>query len=489
MSVFSSASNRGRCDVLVVLGHVVHVRNFVASGFIEFLANQGLRLVVIAPEDLLETIRTLAPGVLEVVALEQGRLRASRRKLLHWLRIGSMVHRRRFIEYRKKLEWAASARFSQRLAIRFWTMVDHWMDAEAVAAAWVMRLPASRPAKRLVEQLSPRLVLWPTTISDPGDFEIVKASSEAKIPLLMFEGSWDNLVGKGGIWPRPKHLLVWGDFSRKYALEHHGFDGDQVTVTGPPHFDVYGKPQELLSREGWFKAHGLAPAKKLIFIGGTTVGSKAEPELIHLLSAWIDAGRIPPAYIWYRPHPKALVRRRFDREALAAIAHVVIDPGVEGAEHLPKGRWLVDSQDAAQRANALAACDVMLSSFSTVVLEAALLGKPSILVSFGKQASAQAGSIRSYLEFAHVRLLAETPWIQTAYQPVELEEKLNSLLMRFPPAAAESLRSFGATIAHCLDGQARNRLADVVLSMLDGPGNGKYQANKGLIAETMARTS
>jgi hypothetical protein len=454
---------RKSVDVLIVLGHELHVRNFVASGWLPQLLERGVRVAVVAPEYTVDAIGRLTgqPGIAR--SIEPFSISASKSTLLQWLRLASWYQgRRRHIEYRRKVEWQRPT-WRNRARLSALAVAARVTDPERVIRRLLDRLPIRRSAQQLIAGVDPAVVFWPTTLSHTAECDIIQAARRDGRRVVMFEGSWDNLVGKGPVWPRPTRLLVWGELSRSLARERHAFADSDIVVTGPPHFDVYGRPQALPSRVAWLRKQGLDPARRVIFFGGSTVETSSEPPMLRLLSDWISTGVLPPAYVWYRPHPRAIGRQAALIAEVASIPHVVVDPGVPKAEH-QSTVWVVHPADARQRAEALAACDVVLSSFSTVVVEAALLGKPSLLVAFGLVNGGVRPQPSKFADFAHVQYLSRSPSIRFAHSPAELQAALVRVMADDAGAAAAALRDFGLSIAHVSGEGAGARILNALLS-------------------------
>lgn len=443
-------------DVLVVLGHELHVRNFVASGWLRMLSTRGHRVMALVPAANVPAVERLIGDAADVRPIEPyapARLKIS---ALHWLRLASWVRgASRWTEHRRKLEWERPT-FDRRVALAAWRrMVRAQRNPEAAARRVVDALPISRAAKDLVHAVDPAVVFWPTTLSHYGEVDIIEAARRAGRTVLMFEGSWDNLLGKGPIWPRPDRVLVWGDMSASILHERHGFTSVQTDITGPPHFDVYG--QSVPERVDLLKRLGLDPAKRTILFGGSTLEMASELPTLRLVSGWIDTGLLPPSQIWYRAHPRGTMRQPGHAAEVAKVPHVIVDPGIPAGER-GANVWAVHADDATQRAWALAACDVMLSTFSTVVVEAALLGKPSLLVAFGMRNGVFEPRLPRYSDFGHVQYLTRSPWIRFTTAPDDLLTRLNRLLTAPSPEAPAELRAFAQTIAYVGDAGPRERI-------------------------------
>ena len=100
-----------RTDLLVVLGHVFHVRNYVAGDLLRRLQARDVRTALIVPEHLVTPVRAMVPEGMAVHSLAAAPLSAGRQRLLGWLRMGSMVGRRGRVEYQRKIAWSFSALF------------------------------------------------------------------------------------------------------------------------------------------------------------------------------------------------------------------------------------------------------------------------------------------------------------------------------------------------------------------------------------------
>ena len=436
-----------RADILVVLGHVLLVRNYVADGFLRELVTRGLKVAVIAPDDTHPFIRQLAPGLVALYPLSRYRPRRPRMWVLRHLRLGSFFARRTASAYALKLAFNRRLALDKRLAIGFWERMARVTDPEKLAKKWASALRPRRAALRLIREVSPRIVVWPTTISDPVDFEVVQAARLLRVPVVMCEGSWDNLVCKGAIWPRPGRLLVWGELSRNFARDEHGFTDAEIGVTGPPHFGVYNRVEDLMPRDEWLRRHDLDPARRVIFVAGTTIGRLVEPTLVHVISSLIDSGDLPPSYVWYRPHPK--VGDRFEGARCRDDPNVRIDPGVDNAHPTTGMNRIIDARETRQRAEAIAACDLVVSMFSTVVLEGALLGKPSILVDPESLEGSSSRPASSSQNYKHVQYLLRSPWIRLAPNLDALQPMLHEFLSLDPRSYAQPLRAFAQQVVCC----------------------------------------
>ena len=468
-----------KCDVLFVLSSPFHVRNYVTSGVVSELAERGLSVAVATHQASISLVASQVQKDVHLVPIDGVLPTESRRRHLRLLRIASFVHRRSRAEYRFKTRWQAGKLGLDLAATLLSHLTDGVSDSEQVAEKVLAALSPRKEALDMMSSLGPRLVIRPTTISETEDFELVQSAYKLGVPILMCEGSWDNFTSKGAIWPPPQLVLVWGEYSRQQAEESHGLSDGVVEVTGPPHFDVYGDPAALASRGEWFALHDLDPSKRMILFGGTTVGKFSDESfVVKLLSRWIDSGTLPPSYIWYRAHPRTRVRA--EQEGISSIPHVVVDPGVGEEDSLPQGNWSVHPMDAVQRANALNASDVLVSAFSTIIIEAALLGKPSVIVGFSDSDGPARPTIFPNLDFGHVKYLLRSEWIRGTTDKEQLLACLHQFLSPKSESQRDELRRFGLTIANCGDGMGRRRIEDSIQRMASGVRSGGVGARGGV---------
>ena len=222
--------------------------------------------------------------------------------------------------------------------------------------AWARRVEARLPIPpyicEAIRAARPDVFLWATMIhQDALENDFVRAAQTQGVPVLGAPASWDTLTTKGPFLTRPDRLIVWGAASARQAVEQHGFASEAVSAPGPPHFCPY--------------EDGPIPPGEGVLVAGTS------------LHYWPDEERIiaglrqalAPVEVAYRPHP----RRRG-----------AWDPDV----------WAVrrDLEPAA----------AIVAAFSTVVIEGALLGRPSLLVGFGVGPHGHALEHRHYDHMAHV---------------------------------------------------------------------------------------
>ncbi|HBH04890.1 MAG: hypothetical protein A2X36_05070 [Elusimicrobia bacterium GWA2_69_24] len=446
--------------VLAVLSHSLHIRNFVASGLLDLLRARGHRLTAVVPAAFVARVAADlgGEGAVSVEPLEPhvgGRVRQRVRAVL---RTASYVRREALSTYRHKLA-VRTRTVRGALEVRLLRALGRLGDLEAMARAAEAAIPVQRSAVALIRRTAPDTVLIPTFIHDALDVEIAKAARAAGVPVVGCPVSWDTLTSKGFFLVVPDELAVWGEDTLRHAVEYHGVAPERVAVTGPPHFDIYGPTWEAPGRARFLAARGIDPETRVILFAGTTVTYWAdEPLQLRALSGAIGRGELGRCLVWYRPHPRRSYR---DVSELAGLPGVWIDDQIMRQKVSSASSYSVEREDLAHYRGLIDACDGVVTSFSTLIIEAALMGKPSLVVAYGL-GDQTPDRLLQHSEYEHMRDVISTPGVTLCRSLPETLEGLRRIVRGDFAPYAEVLRKRASEIAHCLDGRARERLVEVI---------------------------
>ena len=447
-----------RC--LVALTHNLHVRNFLASGCLDELTGRGHALHLLVPGALRAAIGT-PPAVRRAVAVEAlepylpGRTRNVLRR--RW-RVGSFAARRHLKTYRHKIRLASgSPTFT--LQIHAFSLLGRFGDVERMWRRWEDRLPPRRTALALVRAVAPDVVFAPTLIHDGAEIELVKAARRLGVPSVGFASSWDTLTSKGAFAVPPDYLLVWGAENRQHAVAYHGFDAARVIVTGAPHLDVYADGFEAEPRAEFLARRGIPPDRRVLLFAGTTVTYwEDEPRLLRALSTAIDEGRLKDCVVWYRPHPRRPLRELPD---VAALPHVVMDDQMHRQKAEGVSSYSMRPEDLRHYRSLMDAVDGVVTAFSTMIVEAALRGKPSLVIGFGVD-QANAGRLIQHAEYEHSFHLLSTPGVVLCRDLDALLREAQRVCAGEYAELEGALRARADAIALNRDGGARARIVDAL---------------------------
>ena len=351
-----------------------------------------LRLLM--PGPLAEMARPWLPAKCEVFVTHGCQGGPIRRRIRGALRLGSMVAREpESVTYRHKLGQRRS--ILGKMEIALWRAIRRWANPENLARRVEAALPPKRHAREAVDGL--RLLLWPTLIhTDNAELDLVKSARTDRCQILSIPASWDNLTSKGGYLVKPDGLAAWGEASKGHAIRHHGFRADQVVVTGPLHWEGYAEsPHPLPELAG----------KPTVLVAGTSVNYWSDEWRI--LEALGQAGLTHDFRVLFRPHP---------RGAWGWHLRDVMPPGVSRDPQIERwiaqGRrgWSLDPADLAYYPHLMASVCAVVAAFSSMVIEAALLRKPSLLVAFGESRHGPGGA-GMHVNYQHIAEVAAWPGV------------------------------------------------------------------------------
>jgi len=449
--------------ILAVLGHSLHVRNFVASGCLGELAAHGHTLTVVMPRDLITEVRRFdaaAPLSLEPIEPHVPRgFVASARTLA---RMASFVQREHLKTYRHKVRLAVAASLKYRLSVPVFRALRRRRDLEVLVRrleGW--RAPGAA-SLALIDRVRPHLVFCPTLIHDGSDFDLLKAARIRGVPIAAFAATWDTLTSKGCFVVPPDALLVWGEESRRHAIEFHALAAERVVATGAPHLDVYGEGWPVEPRERFLAARGIDPAKRVVLFAGTTISYwQDEPGQLRALSTAIAGGELKDCVIWYRPHPRRSGR---DVAALGDLPGVYVDDQVLRQKREGVSSYSTRPDDLPHYRNLVEACEVVVAAFSTMILEAALLGKPSLVVGFDLDPRAPARLFK-HAEYEHSLELLATPGVTLCRSLDDLKRGILRACSGEGVPLAPALRAHAGRIANNLDGRGRQRIANTLQAL------------------------
>lgn len=450
---------------LIILNHSLYVRNFVASGFLEELAKESrAKLFVLVDE---RSFGFLPKSDLYELINLQAVLR--NRPIVNWVRDW---FREFFLVQRSWSNPTYATKVAQRKQGGLWSnakfsflvWLSKHLDLEQFSFKVEHRLiPTARWADRFYDRVRPTKVFYASVIFDQLRYlDLIKAGKKRGIPLYAFVASWDNLTSKGAFLVRPDHLFVWGEADRRHAKEEHGFQDREISVTGTPQFDCYFEPDPSFDRARFLQERGLDPKKKTILFVGTTRSKIAnEPQIVRSLLGALqekDSG-FSDTQIWYRPHP------RMDPAAVKELRNIpglFFDDQVLRQHENGRSGYSVSPEDKMHYPRMLASIDLVISAFSTMIVEAALFGKPSVVIRFALGAESGDKFLQDNAKFKHVQQLLAWEYVYMALSLPDCLQAVKHFLSLSPDLYGDILRRQAGEIANNPKGPAQKAILSVL---------------------------
>jgi hypothetical protein len=471
---------RSSLKLLLVLPDGTGVRNFLGRRFLEVVLERGPVVVWHAFNDggrTLEQWRT-AGGGLTWEPLPSYR----ERRIARVLRLGkscaqlyrdadnggesTLERRRRSLAAQPT--WRARAMATVTRGIGTVAATDRGVARlDRLHARWGASAGNQRAYEELLRRERPDLVFCAHQ-RVPRAVPAMLAARRLGIPTATFIYSWDNLP-MGRMAVHADHYFVWSETMREEMRTiYPDVAQERVHVVGTPQFEPHFDERTAEPREGFLRASGLDPARRVVcFSGADTTTSPHDPDFLADVAAAIRG--MPEV-----ERPQLLFRRCPSDDAeryeatLAAYPEIArSDPLWIAGEGRDWSRFTPTRGDSARLANLVRHCDMVVNLGSTMALDFAIRGKPSIYLNY--EAHSQPGGWTAaglYREphFARVHRLQPVHW---ARSPGEIGA-LVAHALRHPEDRADARRAWiEETVALPLD-CASERFADA-MARIAGP--------------------
>ncbi len=232
-------------------------------------------------------------------------------------------------------------------------------------------------AKKLIAEEKPDLIL---VISEHGIVQksLMVAGKLEKIPTIAIQHgaigqihkgyiSWKGSISNSGTiespyCPIPDKTAVYGPYYFDLLTKTSAYPLDSVVVTGQPRYDVLMMADRVFSRKKFCQRLSLDPDKKIVLVATENI-AEGKTFLRSILRALKD---FPELQVVVKPHPD---------EKGDWYKKIIRDENISAT---------ILSKDS-DTFEALHACNLLMTGFSTVIIEAIILGKPCVTVHLGKK--------------------------------------------------------------------------------------------------------
>lgn len=234
----------------------------------------------------------------------------------------------------------------------------------------------------LFEKYHPDLVV----ASTPGwryDRYLLREAAARGVTTAAVIVGWDNsssysLPGASVDW-----ISCWSEIQREELTRGADWSPERVNIGGIPSYDGYFRKAWLMPREEYFQLHGLDPERKLISYASSFVSFSPNLQNVEALAKLVSSDQLSqPAQLLIRLHPTHFMETpRFagEREKILLMAQNL--PHVHVVEPVPLGAGgmsYYSGEDMPEKSSMMAYSDVMVTVYSTMVVEASTFGTPVI---------------------------------------------------------------------------------------------------------------
>lgn len=305
-----------------------------------------------------------------------------------------------------------------------------------------LRMSGCPPLMELIEREKPDVLIHPSVLLGFLIDDLVLTSKKTGIPLVCLMNSWDNPSQKRAAAGCPTKLVVWGEQGLQHAVSYFGMPAADVVIGGAAQFEVYRDPGNKSAAE--LRAEFGAPeGVPIVLYAGCSKGV-VESTHLKLIDDAISDGRIPKCHVIYRPHPWKSRMERGERDVRTlGLKHVTIDPYMADyydriTRETVNGFQLADYNVTVRLFRLV---NAIISPLSTMMVEAALCGKPVLCLTTDEDRFDKRLTMRDMRQLVHFAEFFGKPGVHECWDPAQLPQACRRLLEDAAnPAVIEDLK-------------------------------------------------
>jgi hypothetical protein len=326
----------------------------------------------------------------------------------------------------------------------------------------------------LFERYQPVLVV----ASTPGwrlDRFLLREAKARRVTTAAVIVGWDNsssysLPGASVDW-----VSCWSELQKDELTLGADWPPERVNIAGVPAYDGYFNKKWLMPRAEYFKLHGLVEDRKLISYASSFVSFSPNYQNVAALAELISGDTLAePSQLLIRLHPTHFMdvpRFAGEREKIRTLAASL--PHVHVVEPVPLGEGgmsYYSGEDMPEKSSMMAYSDIMVTVYSTMVVEASIHGTPVISLCIDAPEGWPGKFTLPLSQISgwptHQRYL-DSKAGREAQNQAGLAQALNRYL-EDPAADQQARTAFIERECTFTDGSAGKRTADYLRSLING---------------------
>ncbi len=305
-------------------------------------------------------------------------------------------------------------------------------------------------------------LVFATDIFNDDDVHFLATAKHSHVKTVGMVRSWDNFTTKGLFRLKPDRLIVHNNILKRAALDYGDMTAAAIFVSGIPQYDNYIKGIRM-GRSEFFKKLGFDPARKIILFSpfGNRF-SDTDWQIMALLQEFIENNLVIPSQLLIRLTPNDQV----NPGNFVCGKYCYIDrPGRQFKPGVYRDQELT-ALDMNWLADCLYHSAVVVASGASVGIDAAVFGKPTVLIYFdGFKNKPYWDSARRFSKYSHGVSVFSNGAMVPAFNRVELLNHLNNFLNN---SNSNKVARDKMLQEQCweLDGHSGKRIGDFLFSLL-----------------------
>lgn len=314
----------------------------------------------------------------------------------------------------------------------------------------------------IFETYTPQLI-FATDALGPVDSRFLHEARWRGIAKIAMVRSWDNLTTKGPLRVVPDVLVVNNNIMKDQAVREHHMPPERVVPVGIPFHDRYMHGAKH-SRDVFMHSIGADIQKKIVLYAATGdrffKRNTFDRDMVEILSALL-----PDTHQLLVRYPPA---DSVNLEGLQAKKNVLFDrAGIQFSEK-PNvfNKNELGPEDDDHLIDTIFYSDVVIGVTTTLLLDAVLCDRPTIIIGFDIQDRlVRTGSASRVLEYIHMQAFLKSGGVSVTKTPDELRTSLFEYI-RNPARDHKGRMRVRTEQGYMYDGHASERLVAVVRNAL-----------------------
>ena len=367
--------------IVFLISSEIFYRNYISTGVVKFLENEYKDVEILIRDDLQQPERSRIKKY--KISPEHENRHYQYLKILSWrYRKLSRTFKFRFLRT-SQFKFIPRADLKNRKKIVN-TIISNFKSAKrrlkVITLAHLLIYPLTKyffqyilkPDNEIslyLKTTKPDVVIMPSSAYDPVVLDIISICQQEDIKTILLVDNWDNLSSKSILWRRPDFVGVWGEQTKKHAIEIQGLKEEQIKCLGTPRFEQYFEKRDL-ELDSHFNF------KYVLFVGQSLPSD--ERRIVQLIDNILSSPTFKDNGIKlvYRPHPWAMDQ---GIAAVEAYESVVIDPQIS-AKKLDLDRVEKFQPSLDYYPSLLQNAEFVVSSLTSMLIEASIFSKRVIAI-------------------------------------------------------------------------------------------------------------
>src|SRR3989344_1823796 len=305
---------------------------------------------------------------------------------------------------------------------------------------------------RIIEARHPHGLIM-GTMTEPDDIIWLALARRYGIPAHVVDFPWSYIENRLWAVPRPAHIYLWSEMMKEEFLSNFPFPREKTHVTGCQRYDWYAREFPTIPREEFFRRIGGDPSKRLItYFIGTPYWNPHEHDTAQLILEMIEGGELPK-----------------DTQLVARLGWKLApsDPFLALQKRYPN--FIIQSADELPHqeypSHLVYYSDISLSTFSSLVLDAAVLDRPHIFTALSGSASPHpddAATARIF-EYEFVENAVATGGVQVSYTLKDFKSRIIATVAN-PAHGSADRKALAQKFLGTIDGKAGERIAKSIIA-------------------------